>query len=101
MTSLAGNSLLRLLQWKRRAIYKVIRFGVWTRNTPFTWTDRREYDQGHLSIISSQMYYYLIICYYLKLKQREVNNYLKEIIENTQKYSFSLKPNDCKTDANL
>ena len=32
------------------------------------------------------MFYYLIICYYLKLKQREVNNYLKKITENKHKF---------------
>ena len=34
---------------------------------------------------SSQLFYFYIICYYLKLKQREVNNYLRKIIENKER----------------
>ena len=35
--------------------------------------------------IGSQMFYFYIICYYLKLKQREVNNYLRKVIENKER----------------
>ena len=35
--------------------------------------------------IFSQILYFHIICYYLKLKQREVNNYLRKVIENKKK----------------
>ena len=34
------------------------------------------------NVIFIQMFYLFIICYYLKLKQREVNNYLRKVIEN-------------------
>ena len=35
--------------------------------------------------ITSQLVYFYIICYYLKLKQREVNNYLRKVIENKER----------------
>ena len=35
-----------------------------------------------VNIIYSQIFYFYIICYYLKLKQREVNNYLRKVIKN-------------------
>ena len=35
--------------------------------------------------IGSQMFYFYIICYYLKLKQREVNNYLRKVIKNKKR----------------
>ena len=35
-----------------------------------------------INVIFSQMFYLFIICYYLKLKQREVNNYLQKVIKN-------------------
>ena len=35
--------------------------------------------------ICSQIFYFYIICYYLKLKQREVNNYLRKVIENKER----------------
>ena len=37
------------------------------------------------NIISSQITYFYIICYYLKLKQREVNNYLRKVIKNKER----------------
>ena len=35
--------------------------------------------------LSSQLFYFYIICYYLKLKQREVNNYLLKVIKNKER----------------
>ena len=37
------------------------------------------------NIICSQISYFYIICYYLKLKQREVNNYLRKVIKNKER----------------
>ena len=36
-------------------------------------------------IICSQLLHFYIICYYLKLKQREVNNYLRKVIKNKER----------------
>ena len=35
--------------------------------------------------IGTQIFYFHIICYYLKLKKREVNNYLRKVIKNKEK----------------
>ena len=35
--------------------------------------------------IGSKIVYFYIICYYLKLKQREVNNYLRKVIKNKER----------------
>ena len=37
------------------------------------------------NIMCSQITYFYIICYYLKLKQREVNNYLRKVIKNKER----------------
>ena len=37
------------------------------------------------NVTMNQIFYYIIICYYLKLKQREVNNNLRKIIENKER----------------
>src|SRR6202012_1845055 len=38
-----------------------------------------------INIMCSQISYFYIICYYLKLKQREVNNYLRKVIKNKER----------------
>ena len=38
--------------------------------------------------LSSQLFCLYIICYYLKLKQREVNNYLRKVIENKERFKI-------------
>ena len=37
------------------------------------------------NIYFTEIFYLFIICYYLKLKQREVNNYLRKVIKNKTK----------------
>ena len=38
-----------------------------------------------INILCTQISYFYLICYYLKLKQREVNNYLRKVIENKER----------------
>ena len=40
------------------------------------------------SVIGTQIFYFHIICYYLKLKQREVNNYLRKVIKNKERITI-------------
>ena len=37
------------------------------------------------NVICTQIFYFFVISYYLKLKQREVNNYLRYVIKNKEK----------------
>ena len=41
-----------------------------------------------INIMCTQITYFYIICYYLKLKQREVNNYLRKVIKNKKRFKI-------------